>query len=91
MSSLAFTTRIVYFTFMAFKTITISVTAYERLKKLKEPGESFSEVVLRELPDPCDTCGDILHSFKHRPVPRANPKLREAMLAGRGRRSPRRI
>lgn len=76
---------------MAFKTITISVTAYERLKKLKEPGESFSEVVLRELPEPCDTCGDILASFKRQPVPHANPKLREAMLAGRGRRSSRKV
>lgn len=74
---------------MAFKTITLSVTAYERLKKLKGPGESFSEVVLRELSEPCDTCGEILESFKRQPVPRANPRLRGAMLAGRGRRSPR--
>lgn len=76
---------------MAFKTITISVPAYERLKKLKEPGESFSEVVLRELPEPYDTCGEILDSFKLRPSPKANPKLREAMLNGRGRRSPRKL
>jgi hypothetical protein len=76
---------------MAFKTITLSVSAYERLKKLKEPGESFSEVVLRELPEPCDTCGEILDSFKHQPAPMANPKLRAAMLAGRGRRSPRKL
>lgn len=29
------------------KTITISIEAYEALKKLKMPGESFSETILR--------------------------------------------
>ena len=72
---------------MAFKTITIDVEAYNRLKNRKEPGDSFSDVILRELPEIADTCGDLLESFKRHPVPAADPALRKAMLAGRGRRS----
>jgi hypothetical protein len=60
------------------------------LKKQKLPGESFSDVVLREIPVPCETAGEILDYFKSHSVPKANPKLRAAMLAGRGRRVNRR-
>jgi predicted CopG family antitoxin len=74
---------------MATNNIAISEEAYRRLKKLKLPGDSFTDVLLRELPDPCGTCGEVLESFKTRPVPKADPKLREAMLRGRGRRSSR--
>ena len=63
--------------------------AYKRLKKLKRRGDSFSDVILRELPDPLDTCGEVLDFFTKQGVPEANPKLREAMLTGRRRRSPR--
>jgi predicted CopG family antitoxin len=72
---------------MATTTIALTQPAYERLKKQKLPGESFSDVVLREIPVPCETAGEILDYFESRPVPKANPKLRAAMLAGRGRRS----
>jgi len=72
---------------MATTTIALTQSAYERLKKQKLPGESFSDVVLREIPVPCETAGEILDYFKSHPVPKANPKLRAAMLAGRGRRA----
>ena len=76
---------------MGFKTITIAEQAYERLKKRKEPGESFTDVILRELPPIAETCGEVLESFKTHPAPRADRKLRKAMLAGRGRRSKREL
>jgi predicted CopG family antitoxin len=72
---------------MATTTISISEAAYRRLKRLKGPGESFSDVLLRELPEPCETCGEVLDRLQQNPVPSASPRLRAAMLAGRGRRS----
>jgi predicted CopG family antitoxin len=71
--------------------ITLTKPAYERLKKLKEPGESFSQAVLRELPERCDTCGEIEEYFTKHGVPKANSKLEKAMLSGRGRRSNRKL
>ena len=76
---------------MATTTIPISQPAYRRLVKLKQPGESFSDVLLRELPEPCDTCGEVLDYLQKHGVPKANPKLEEAMLSGRGRRSHRKL
>jgi predicted CopG family antitoxin len=67
--------------------ITLKRPAYERLKKLKEPGDSFSDVVMRELPERIDTLGDMEDYFAKHGVPKANPKLEERMLSGRGRRS----
>lgn len=72
---------------MANWNITIKEEAYKRLKKLKQPGDSFTDVILRELPDPLETAGEILDYFEKHPVPKANPKLLEAMLSCRGRRS----
>jgi len=72
---------------MATTTIALTQPAYERLKKQKLPGESFSDVVLREIPIPCETAGEILDHFESHPVPKANPRLRTAMLTGRGRRA----
>jgi predicted CopG family antitoxin len=74
---------------MAFVTLTINTEAHSRLKKLKTPGDSFSDVILRELPEPWETAGDVLDGLQRMQVPKADPILRAAVLAGRGRRSPR--
>ena len=73
--------------YMATTTIALTQPAYERLKKQKLPGESFSDVVLREIPVPCETAGEVLDYFESHPVPKANPALRDAVIEGRGRRS----
>ena len=44
-------------------TITVSAEAHARLKKMKSPGESFSEVILRNCPEVCLTGGEILASL----------------------------
>jgi hypothetical protein len=59
------------------------------MKKLKEPGESFSQMVMRELPERLETCGELEDYSAKRDVPKANPKLERAMLSRRGRRSKR--
>ncbi len=76
---------------MASTTISVSEPAYRRLKKLKLPGDSFSDVLLRELPEPCETCGEVLDSLMKHGVPKANPKLERALLTGRDRRSLRKL
>jgi hypothetical protein len=71
-------------------TITLSTEAHARLRKHKAPGDSFSDVVLREVPEPpLATCGQLEDYFKAKGVPKADPKLRAAMLSGRRRRSKR--
>ncbi len=67
--------------------ITLTKPAYERLKKLKQPGESFSQVVLRELSEKCDTCAEVLDYFDKHGVPKANSKSKKTLLSRRGRRS----
>jgi len=74
---------------MAFVTLTINTEAHRRLKKLKGPGDRFSDVILRELPEPWETAGDVLDGLESMQIPKADPELRAAILAGRGRRSPR--
>jgi predicted CopG family antitoxin len=73
---------------MSFRTIGINDEAYARLKKFKMPGDSFSEVILRELPEPYKTAGEIEDHFAKHGVTKVDPNLRGAMLAGRGRRTP---
>jgi predicted CopG family antitoxin len=76
---------------MPFTTITISTEAQRRLAGHKVGRESYSAVILREIPEPpLETAGQIETHFKTHGVPKADPKLRQAMLAGRGRRSKRR-
>ena len=45
---------------MAFKTLTISDEAHQRLKRHKLPGESFTQIILREPPESLETVGDVL-------------------------------
>lgn len=72
---------------MAYTTITVNTEAAARLKKNKLPGDSYSDVILREMPNPCETAGELLEALESTEVPKADPKLRAAFLAGRGRRS----
>ena len=74
---------------MGYRTIQVSDEAYERLKKRKESGESFNDVILRELPPIAERCGEVLDSFKTHPVPKPDTELIGVGIAGRGRRSPR--
>jgi hypothetical protein len=37
---------------MTFRNISVQSEVYDKLKSLKEPGDSFSKVLLRELPSP---------------------------------------
>lgn len=75
---------------MAFKTLTISDEAHARLKRHKLPGESFTQVILRQLPEPLETAGDVLDFLKAEPPPRLDRAALAALRKGRGRRSPRR-
>ena len=75
---------------MATTTISISRTAHRRLTKLKQAGDSYSDVLLRELPEPCETCGEVEAHFRKHGVSKSDPHLRREMLSGRGRRSNRR-
>jgi hypothetical protein len=77
--------------YMPSITITLSTEAHARLKKLKAPGDSFSDVVLREVPAaPLETCGQLENYFQTHGVPQSDPRLRQAMVSGRKRRSKRR-
>ena len=66
---------------MAFVTLTINTEAHSRLKQLKSPGDSFSDVILRELPEPWETAGDVLDGLERVQVPKVDPELRAAVLA----------
>ena len=75
---------------MAFKTLTISEEAHRRLKRHQLPGESFTQVILREIPEPLETAGDVLDYLSAQPPPRLDRKALAALRKGRGRRSNRR-
>lgn len=75
---------------MAFKTLTISEEAYQRLKKHKLPGESFTQVILRELPEPLETAGEVLDYLTSEPPAQLDRRALQALRRGRRRRSNRR-
>lgn len=78
---------IVYILCMAFKTLTISEEAHQRLKKRKLSGESFTEVILREVPEVVETAGEVLDYLERMPPPKLDPKALKVFREGRGRRS----
>ena len=90
MIPIALASSCVYFLCMAFKTLTISVEAHQRLKKHKLPGESFTQVILRELPEPLETAGDVLDYLESQAPARIDRQALRALRNGRGRRSNRR-
>jgi len=74
---------------MATISLTITTEAHARLKALKMPGDSFSEVILRETPHPARTAGELLDRLERAGVPKTDPKIEAAFWGGRGRRSKR--
>ena len=80
----------IYFSCMAFKALTISEEAHERLRKHKMPGESLTDVILREVPDPLETAGEVLAFLKSQPQPQIDRQALASLRSGRGRRSNRR-
>ena len=75
------------FSCMPFTTITISTDAHTRLRKLKEPGDSFSDVILRHSPQPCETAGELLDAIWPLKLQPMNPRRVALLRSGRGRRS----
>jgi hypothetical protein len=70
------------------KTITIEDDVYELLASLKEDSrDSFTRVIRRHLPKPCDTAGELLDAYEHAPPPKVNWQALGKIAAGRGRRS----
>jgi predicted CopG family antitoxin len=75
---------------MASKTLRTSLEAYRRLMKHKLPGESFTQVILREIPEPLETAGDVLEFLRIEQPPLLDRRAFESVRKGRGRRSKRR-
>ena len=74
---------------MAIHTVNLTTQAYNRLKKFKQPGQSFSEVVMEIVPG--GTCGDLLISLEEfRGKKLSDPSRMKVVREGRGRRSTRR-
>lgn len=72
------------------KTITLDDEAYALLASLKTgPRDSFTQVVLRHVRKPADTCGELLEAFADYEPPEVKPEEIDRFLAQRGRRSKR--
>lgn len=75
---------------MPSTTITISSEAHALLKKFKQPGETFTEVILehfgRRRP-PVDTAGELLERLESLPPPMIDEKRLKIVQSGRVRRS----
>jgi predicted CopG family antitoxin len=75
---------------MATTTIRITAAAHKLLKQLKEPGESFSDVIIdhfRQRRSACETAGEMLDRLESLPAPMIDEKKLKALRMGRARRS----
>jgi predicted CopG family antitoxin len=72
---------------MATITLTVTTEVHDKLKRLKIGRESFSEMLIRELPDRANTCGEVLEKLEGKKLPPMDPSLLKAVRSGRGRRS----
>lgn len=89
MNSLVLPGESAYSLRMASTNIMVNDLAYAALKKLKQPGESFSKVILRHLRPPADTAGELLERIEHAPPPPVNLDRLAQFESGRKRRSTR--
>lgn len=74
---------------MASTTITLNDEAYRLLKLAKLKGESFSEVILRNVHQRADTAGELLDMTEGEPLPPVNFTLLDRAGQDRKRRSKR--
>ena len=79
----------VYRSGMASTHVTLNDEAYRLLRKLKQRGESFSDVILRSVHRRADTFGELLDYAEQDPPPQLDMALMENHLKQRKRRSKR--
>jgi predicted CopG family antitoxin len=72
---------------MATITLTVTTEVHAKLKKLKVGQESFSDMLMRELPDRANTCGEVLEKLEGKELPPMDQNLLKAVRSGRARRS----
>jgi len=70
------------------KTITIDDDAYKLLSSLKRGArDSFTQVIMRHIHKPAETCGELLDATANDPAPRVDLGVLKRIAANRGRRS----
>lgn len=70
---------------MAVKTITIDLDAYERLARLKKPGQSFSQVIKEHVIADRSTAGDLLAALEATSVSEETLDAIDKVIAERGK------